>query len=203
MQPRLKGRQHYDEKYVKVKGEDAYDLNCKDSKTRYIGAHLLVEKRTLQACVRFLKQLKSNCYEQMLAIYRREKRKPARERRLVTFVFDGFSNYKRAWSKLFYRVTKCIAGVPIACKKHGLKHNNNPVENYNGGLKSRLKVMRGGFRSWGGAEAFLELKRPIYNFANPQQNLRGKTPAEVAEIKLKLGRNKLLGLIRYAARISR
>jgi len=29
--------------------------------------------------------------------------------------------------------------------------------------------------------------------------LKGKTPAEIAEIKLNLGRNKLLGLIKYIA----
>lgn len=93
--------------------------------------------------------------------------------------------------------------MPIACKKYGLKYNNNPIENYNGGLKIRLQVMRGGFRSWDGAEAFLELKRIIYNFVNPQCVLNGKTPSEAAEIKLKLGRNRLLGVIKWAAKISR
>ena len=104
---------------------------------------------------------------------------------------------------MFSRVTKAIAGVSIACKKHGLKHNNNAIENCNGGLKSRLKVMRGGFRSWNGAEAFLNLKRIIHNFVNPQKGLNGKTPAESAEIKLKLGRNNLLWFIKWMARISR
>jgi len=118
-------------------------------------------------------------------------------------VFDGFCNYKSAWSKLFSKLTKATAGVPIACKKYKLKHNNNSIENYNGGLKSRLKVMRGGFRSWEGAEAFLNLRRIIYNFVNPQQNLNGKTPAEMADIKLKLGRNKLLGLIEWITKVSR
>ena len=202
VQPTLKGRQHLDEKYTEVNGKDAYDLNCKDSKTNYITAHLLVEKRTKSNCVKLLKQIKDNCYSQILARYKQEKHKLAKKRKLFIFVFDGFENYKSAWSKLFYRITKCYAGVPIACKKHGLKHNNNSIENYNGGLKSRLKVMRGGFRSWDGAEAFLNLKRIIYNFVNPQEGLNERTPSEAAEIKLKLGRNRLLGLIRWIARIS-
>ncbi len=63
--------------------------------------------------------------------------------------------------------------------------------------------MRGGFRSWEGAEAFLNLRRIIYNFVNPQQNLNGKTPAEMADIKLKLGRNRLLGLIEWITKVSR
>jgi len=149
-----------------------------------------------------LKQIKDNCYLQILECYNKEKRKPTKKRKLFIFVFDGFSNYKTAWSKLFYRVTKCTAGVPIACKKYKLKHNNNIIEGYNGMLKNRLQAMRGGFRSWEGAEACLNLKRLVYNFVNPQQGLNGKTPAEAAEIKLKLGRNRLLGLIHYATKIS-
>ena len=35
------------------------------------------------------------------------------------------------------------------------------------------------------------------NFVNPHQQLQGKTPAEAAEIILPLGRNKILGLIKY------
>jgi len=177
-------------------------LNCKDSKTNYITGHLFVEKRTKAKCVKLLKQVKDSCYQQILERFNQEKHKSAKKRKLFKFVFDGFYNYKTAWSILFYRVTKCIAGVPIANKKHGLEHNNNSIENYNGGLKNRLIIMRGGFRSFEGAEAFLDLKRIVYNFVNPQEGLNGKTPAETAEINLKLGRNRLLGLIRWTSRIS-
>jgi hypothetical protein len=38
----LKGRQHSDEKYVKVDGKDCYDLNCTDNVTKYQTAHLFV-----------------------------------------------------------------------------------------------------------------------------------------------------------------
>lgn len=61
--------------------------------------------------------------------------------------------------------------------------------------------MRSGFGSFSGAEAFMNLKDIIYNFVNPHQQLKEKTPAEKAGIKLKLGRNRLLGLIKYMARI--
>ncbi len=40
-----------------------------------------------------------------------------------------------------------VHGVPTACKKHGWKHNNNPV-------------MRG-FKSFGSANAFLVMKAGI------------------------------------------
>ena len=196
----MKGRQHHDEKYVKVQGEDWFDLNCIDHITKYITAHLLVEKRTKKKCVEFISQVKNACYDQILEIYRNEKKKPKEKRKLITFVCDGFSNYESAWKKILFRVTKLIAGVPIACRKYGLKHNNNAIERYNGDLKSRLKIMRGGFRSDDGAKAFLNMKRVIHNFVNPHYTLRGKTPAEAAEIKLPLGRDRLLSLIKYWAK---
>jgi len=46
----------------------------------------------------------------------------------------------------------------------------------------------------------MNLQHIMNNFVNPHQQLGGKTPAEKAGIKLKLGRNKLLGLIRKVAR---
>jgi len=81
-----------------------------------------------------------------------------------------------------------------------VKHNNNPAERYNGGLKDRIKIFRGGFRSFKRAKYFMDLRRIIYNFVNPHQELGRKTPAEMAGINLKLGRNKLLKLIEYCSR---
>jgi hypothetical protein len=63
-----------------------------------------------------------------------------------------------------------------------------------------MNGMRVGFGSFGGAENFMNLQRVIHNFINPHQELKGKTPAEMADIFLPLGRNKLLNLIKYCAR---
>ncbi len=49
---------------------------------------------------------------------------------------------------------------------------------------------------------FLNLKHIIHNFVNPHLELKEKTPAEAAEINLKLGRNKLLKLIRKRAKMT-
>jgi transposase-like protein len=197
--PKLKGRQHFDEKFVKVKGKDWYDLNCIDSATKYITAHLFVEKRTAEKCKEFLRQIKATCYNQIFEKYKKEKHKPKKKRKLITFVCDGFENYRTAWKTLFNRVTKLEFGVPIACRKYGLEHNNNPIERHNGSIKSRTKIMRGGFRSATGGEAFTNFKRIIHNFVNPHHELRGKTPAEAAHIRLPLGRSRLLWLIIYVA----
>lgn len=88
-------------------------------------------------------------------------------------------------------------GVPIACKKYGRKYNNNAIERYNGKTKDRLNGMRSQFKSFDYANSFLNLRRIMHNFVNPHQQLRGKTPAEKAGIKLDLGRNKLLSLIEF------
>ena len=117
----------------------------------------------------------------------------------MTFVTDGFENYRNAFNKLFYRTCKLAFGVPIACKKYGLQHNNNPIERYNGDIKDRTKTMRD-FGSHEGAESFLNMKRTIHNFVNPHMSLNEKTPAEEAGIHLKLGRRKLLNLIRILSK---
>ena len=194
----MKGRQHLDEKYVKVNGKDCYDLNCIDNKTKFLTAHLFVDKRDLENCKKFLSQIKKNCYNQILGKYYLKKLTGIDNR--IIFVSDGFENYRNAFNKLFYRVCRLKFGVPIACKKFGLEHNNNPIERYNGKLKDRMNARRGEFKSFSYAEAFMNLQRIIHNFVNPHQQLEGKTPAEIAEIKLELGRNKLLDLIRYVAK---
>ena len=56
------------------------------------------------------------------------------------------------------------------------------------------------FGSFEGAENFLNLKTIIHNFVNPHMQLQGKTPAEEAEIDLKLGRQKLLNIIKLHAK---
>ena len=70
----------------------------------------------------------------------------------------------------------------------------------NGKLDDRLKNIRGGFGSFEGAEAFMNLRRIMHNFVNPHQQLQGKTPAEMVEIFLPLSRNRLLSLIEYCAK---
>ena len=133
----------------------------------------------------------------MLEKYKKEKHKKVKNRNLIEFTCDKFANYKSAFSRLFGRVCKLNFGVPIACKKYNLKHNNNPIERYNGKIKDRIKNIRGGFGSFDGAKKFLDLRRVIHNFVNPHQEIEGKTPAEMAEIFLPLKRNKLMSLIRF------
>ncbi|MEA3379144.1 MAG: DDE-type integrase/transposase/recombinase [Nanoarchaeota archaeon] len=189
-----------DEKYVHMKKELGYDLNAIDHKTKYILANYFVEKRTEDEVVKFLRQIKITCYKQILNQYKREKHKKVKDRDLITFVSDGFENYKNAFNKLFYRVATLQFGVPIACKKYCLEHNNNAIERYNGDIKDRIKTIRH-FGSFGGAGYFLDLRHIIHNFVNPHMELKGKTPAEEAEIHLPLKHNRLLSLIKFRAKM--
>jgi len=161
---------------------------------------LFVGKRTKQKCYEFLKQIKDSCYEQILKKFNQEKHKKVEDRNLIEFTCDKFANYKTAFMKLFGRVCKLNFGISIAYKKHGVKHNNNAIERYNGKTKDRIKNIRSGFKSFGDASNFMSLRRVIHNFVNANQELQEKTPAEVAGINLKLGRNKILGLARYLAK---
>ena len=117
---------------------------------------------------------------------------------MIVFVSDGFENYKNAFNKLFCFVAKLVFGIPIKLKKHGVKHNNNAIERYNSDIDDRTKTMRH-FGSFERAGYFLNLKHIIHNFVNPHMQLKGRTPAEEANIDLKLRRNKLLNLIKFVA----
>ena len=175
-------------------------MNAIDSQTKFILAHSLVEKRTKEECVKFLSQIKTTCYVQILTKYFLQKYFRDNEDERIIFVCDKFANYKSAFNKLFYRTCRLTFGVPIACKKYNLKHNNNPIERYNGKIKDRIKNIRSGFKSFDDAKCFMDLRRVINNFVNPHQELNGKTPAEMAEINLELERNKLLKLIEFVAK---
>jgi transposase-like protein len=149
-----------------------------------------VKRRTPAKCIIFLRQIKETCYEQIFQRYI--------EKNKIVFVSDKFGPYKIAFNKLFFRVAKLTFGIPIACKKYKLKHNNNPIERYNQDIDDRIKVMRN-FGSFNGAEDFLNLKRIIHNFVNPHMQLKWVTPAEKTGLDLKLGRNKFLTLIKLNA----
>ena len=163
---------------------------------------MFVDKRTKNKCIEFLSQIKNTCYNQILLKYFIKKYGNKNEE-LIRFVCDGFENYKNAFNKLFYRIAELQFGVPIACRKYNYEHNNNAIERYNGKIKDRIKNIRSGFKSFDNAKCFMDLRRIIYNFVNPHQELNEKTPAEMAKINLNLGRNKLLNLIRFLAKSRR
>ena len=87
--------------------------------------------------------------------------------------------------------------MPIACKKYGLKHNNNPVERHNRELSRRFDALNV-FQTHEGAVSTSALCKTLHNYVNSHTMLGEKTPAEAAELILPLGTNKLLNLIEIA-----
>lgn len=153
--------------------------------------------RTLQEFDGFFRELKNCVGEQVHEVFRQEKHKPPEERRLVTFVSDKLWQYRTVFNWYFYRIAKLVYGVPIACKQYGLEHNNNPIERHNQDIKQRYKTMRH-FKGFASAEAFLSLRRVVYNHIRTHQELNGIS-AEAAGIQLELGRNRLFDLIKLSA----
>jgi len=195
MKPRVKGRIHTDEVQVKVKKKRYYSINSIDSKTKYNLASTFTKHRTKRVCRNHFKKIKARIEAQVREVWEREKAKPRKERKLITFVSDKFEGYKIGFMYCFYRFARLVHGVPIACKQHGLEHNNNAIERHNEDFKQRYKVTRG-FKTKESGESFSDLRRIIYNFVRTHQGI-GKTPAEEAEIPLSLGRNRLLQLIHF------
>ena len=182
---------------MKVGKKDCYDINTIDSKTKFDLEEEFMKSRTSQKINDYFKRIKENIYEQALDRYKKERHKSKKKRKLVILVSDGFENYKTGATKYLYRVCKIVAGVPIACKKYGLKHNNNPIERYNQDIDDRYKTVRH-WKSFESAKHTLKMRQIIHNFVNPHMGLNGKTPAEAAGIEIDLGRNKLLKLIEIA-----
>lgn len=191
VKPRVRGRIHVDEVVVKVKGRNCYVLHAVDSRTKYCLESSLERRRDTEVYERFFKRLKRCLSGQIRAHFKREREKPLKLRRLVTFVSDKLGAIKRAFNRHLYRIARLIHGVPIACKRFGLRFNNNPVERRNQDVKQRCKVMRG-FKSLKSARAFMRLYTSIYNFV---RHATRETPAHRARVWPGLGRNRLADLI--------
>jgi hypothetical protein len=167
-----------------------------DNRTKFNLGTRLVKSRSLEEFDKFFKGLKNSVGGQIRGVFRRERHKPPEKRKLVKFVSDKLWQYRRAFNHYFYRIAELVQGVPIACRQHGLRFNNNPIERHNEDIKQRYKTMRH-FKSSASAEAFLSLRRMVYNYVRTHQGLMS-TPAEAADIQLDLGKNRLLNLIRLS-----
>lgn len=178
-------------------GKKIWSLNAVDSRTKYNLCCRLVWGRTTEEIDALFKELKKRVGGQIHGVFEREHHKPPNKRKLVTFVTDKLWQYRGAFNRRFCWVAKLVHGVPISCRRYGLKHNNNPIERHNEDIKQRYRTMRH-FKSFESAQAFLELRRAIFNFVRRHQGLK-RTPAGAAEIDLGLGQNRLLDLIRICS----
>ena len=184
----IEGRIHNDETYVKVKGKNKYYFEAVDHKTKMSVADHLSHTRDTDGAMKLFLNILSCC------IFLN----------LIHFVSDKLDGYRIAFRKLFNRterskhhgIVKLDWGVPIKQKKYGIKHNNNAIERHNRYTKRKVKLLCH-YKSFESAKWSLKLRRIIYNFCRPHEELNGLTPAERAGIELNLGRNKLWSLIKF------
>ncbi len=113
-----------------------------------------------------------------------------------TLVSDGAANFHEAYLKEFYTSKLETRTEHIRHIRLAGDYNNNKMERMNGEIRDREKVMRGLERK---DSPILTGVQIYHNFVKPHMALDGKTPAEVAGIKVE-GQNKWLTLIQNASK---
>lgn len=119
--------------------------------------------------------------------------------RPLAVVTDGLRSYEHAITKEFHTM-KAPRTEYIRVPNIRNRSNNNMVERLNGTVRERNKVMRG-LDEEKTAQTIIDGFRIYYNFIRPHMALNGKTPAEIADLNLELGKNKWKSLIRKATLI--
>lgn len=165
-----------DELYLKIKGDTKYLYALMDDQTRFWIAQQVAE---------------SKYYQDVTPLFREAKKIACKlPRELVS---DGATNFHVAWKKEYRTMagprTKHIRHVHLQGDM-----NNNKMERMNGEVRDREKVMRG----------IKKMTTPIlpgyqlyHNYIREHEGLEGKTPAEVAGIKIE-GQNKWITIIQNA-----
>ncbi len=177
--PQLGEVWHVDEMKVKSNGEWLWLWNIMDEDTRFLLSSLVSKKREVKDARRIFQKAKNIANG-----------KPQ------TVVSDGLHAYTRAFKKEFYTMKKPRT-QHIQKPRFIDPTNNNIVERLNGTVREREKVMRSTKEE---IQTIADGIRNYYNFIRPHQSLDGKTPAEMANINLNLGKNKWLSLIKQASK---
>jgi transposase-like protein len=174
--PQVSDTWRTDEIYMKMKGNPKYIYAMIDDETRYWIAQQISDKKYNEDVRPMFKEAKETA-----------------GKRPLTLISDGAHNFAYACKKEYYTQknpkTKHISHIHL---KGDL--NNNKMERFNGEIRDREKVMRG----------LKKMDTPIllgyqlyHNYFREHEALEGKTPAEVAGIKIQ-GGNKWITVIQNA-----
>jgi putative transposase len=150
-----------DETMVKVAGHNLWFWDVIDEDTRFLLASHLSKARTIP---------------DVAIVMRRAWRRAGKTPKLI--ISDGMPAYPDGIERVFGAYSKHIQS-----KGFTEEINTNLIERFHGTLKDRVKVLRG-FKTLDTADLLLEGFLVHYNFFRPHMTLQGKTPAEVAGIKL-------------------
>jgi transposase-like protein len=168
-----------DELFLKVKGNMKYLYAMMDEQTRFWIAQEVAETKytaDIRPLFKLAKQIAGKTPR--------------------TLVSDGAANFHEAYNREFRTMklesrTEHIRHIRLAGD-----YNNNKMERMNGEIRDRERVMR----SLETTETPILKGMQIYhNYVRPHMALKGKTPAELAGIRVE-GDNKWMTLIQNASR---
>jgi transposase-like protein len=121
-----------------------------------------------------------------------QKAKTVAGKKPMVVVTDGLPAYRDAFNKEFFTLkgprTQHVSHIRLSGDM-----NNNMMERLNGTIREREKVTRNLKEQ---TPLIVEGLRNYYNLIRTHSALNGKTPAQQANIDLKLGKNKWLSLVR-------
>jgi transposase-like protein len=165
-----------DELFIRVKGKPKYIYALMDDETRFWIAKQVSDSKYVADITPMFHQAKTST-----------QKKP------TVFITDGAPNFSRAYKNEYWtqfgKRTKHISHIHIAGD-----FNNNKMERMNGEIRDREKVMRGLKKM---DTPIVEGYRIYHNYVRPHMGLEGKTPADLAGIKI-AGTNKWITLIQNA-----
>ena len=179
IQPQVGNAWRTDELYVKVRGNMKYLFALMDDETRFwIAQQIADHKGTSDVRPLF------------------QEGKEITGKKPVTLISDKAQNFHDAWRKEFYTKsyprTAHLREITLTRKIH-----NQKMERMNGEMRDREKVVRG-VKS---VDSPLFKGAQIYhNFIREHMGLDGKTPADLAGIKVE-GKDKWLTLIQNASHV--
>jgi transposase-like protein len=169
-----------DEIFIKIRGNRKYLFAMMDDETRFLIAQEVADTKNNHDAKHLFRMAKEIT-----------EKKP---QKLIT---DGLPAYREAYLKEFYALEfpRVIHESHITLKGD---RNNNMMERLNGEIRDREKVMRGLKIS---NTPILTGYQIYHNYIRPHMSLDGKTPSEVAGIKVE-GDNKWITLIQNASKTS-
>ena len=168
-----------DELFVKFSGKMNYVFAMMDDETRFWIAQQVTEKKGTGDIRPLFQQAR-----------KRTGKKP------MLLITDGAANFAEASKKEYQtRYANDTTNHIRDIRFDGTVHNNK-MERMNGEVRDREKVMRGLKNT---DSPILKGMQIHHNFIKPHMGLNGKTPSEVAGIKVE-GENKWLTIIQNAAK---
>jgi transposase-like protein len=186
LKPKFSGNVNIDELYVKIDGQMKYLFSALDPDTRYLLCTVLSQKKDYKGA----KQL----FRELAAAVGHDKNVQT----IKSITTDAMSSYKSAFESHFINDSKSkTKNPPKLIFGAGIKSpvgDNNIMERVNNTIRTRERNYRG-LKS--DDTPMLPLFVAYYNLIREHQAI-GKTPAAAAGIKLKLGKDKWLELIKQA-----